>query len=338
LPRGIVAKVVESILEKNSKPNTDQVFTKKYGYEALKDSIIDSIDNINEECVQKTKLKNVWSPFPKKGVFLWPGIEDLMVELLTIGIDGKKYSDIVETVESFFNSYVNKELMKQTINWNKGEIPNTNADKRLDYNEIKIKSYIKEKLVCIMVHRLIVMNEALKNKDYNIKYPDLIDILKRITNRTTLIDNYFYTSLGLQGTSNDKSREIDDKSFKLDFINLFPHEYKFVKKVISVKKQENGNQLSEVDKKVIKKVFAINSIIDNWNKLNLDFNIDSENLTQNEFIRFLTSIEANSNESFAKQIYDDIVDLNIDDNHGTLVGFLYSFIESEEFSNTENSR
>lgn len=332
LPRGIVAKVVESIFKNNSKPNTDQVFPKKYGYEALKDSIIDSIDNINEECLKKAELKNVWTSFPKDGAFKWPGIEDFMNELLTIGIDDKKYPDIVKIAEDLFDSYIKGDLKTHSTSWNKGEIPNTNADSRLNYDEIKIKIYIKKKLVSIMVHRLIVINEALKSNESIIKYPDFIQILTNITNRKKLNDNYFYTSLGFHGSSKDKPVDINDKSFKLDLINLFPHEYKFVKKVISEKNQQSGSKLSEADMRVIKKVFAINSVKDNWNQLQLDFYHESSSLTLNDFISFLTSIEANSEKPFAKQIFDNIVDLDLDEvQNSTITGFIYSFLESDRF-------
>lgn len=332
LPRGIVAKVVASIMENTSKPNTDQVFTKKYGYEYLKDSIIDSIDNINEECLKNAKLKNVWTSFPKDGVFKWPGVENLMVELLTTGIDDKKYSDIVEIVEVLFDSYIKGDLKTHSAKWNRGKIPNTNANSRLSYDEIKIKTYIKEKLVSIMVHRLIVINEALKSNENVIKYPDFLQILTNITNRNKLNDNYFYTSLGFHGSSNDKPVDVNDKSFKLDLINLFPHEYKFVKNVISEKKQQSGSKLSEVDMRVIKKVFAINSVKDNWNHLQLDFRHDSSSLTLNDFISFLNSVEANSKKTFAKQIFDNILDLDLDEvQNSTITDFIYSFLESERF-------
>jgi len=114
LPRSIVAKLVEVIMNNTEKPNTDQVFTKKYGFDALKDLIIENIDKMNEECKKNEKSKSVWAPFPKEGVFKWGGVQNFIYQQLFE--ETNSFNEKVSKAKVLFDLYLNGNLEKNTIN------------------------------------------------------------------------------------------------------------------------------------------------------------------------------------------------------------------------------
>jgi len=317
LPRAIVAKVVQMISQETNKPNTDQVFSKKYGKDALKDMIIyeDYLTNINKECEKKDKLRNVHSPYPKKGVFEWPGISNLMEEFLRNqdDVNGDDYQGVINKVNTLFKDYVSGSLSKLTIDWKSGELPKNNRLKELNYDEDKIKKYVKDKLISILVHRLVVLNEAIKNNNI-IKYSDFIPILQNITNRATLTDNYFYTCLGFHGTSKDKEVDKNNNTFELELMNLFRHESAFVIQKIADNNDYDKITLSNDAKTLIKAIFDLDAVKNNWRKLNLSFNISGEVSFQN-FNSFISSVKDEKNKNFSGDILSEIDAVDFENNN-----------------------
>jgi hypothetical protein len=266
LPRGIVSKVVEVILRDSEKPNTDQIFTKKYGFEALKDSIIESIDSINKECLEKEKSKTVLAPFPKTGIFDWTGIPELMHALMHDRKD--EYSRHRAITESIFNKYLKGMLDKTTSNWNKGELPKPAMKSKIT------DSYFLGKLSGIMTHRLIAINKALKDEDFKVRYEDYIDIIKNISNISQINKGYFQTKLGFNGSEN-KEQAKENASFQIATKNLFPEELNYITSLLSEREKESSTKLlksinSELNE-FFKKILCELVTYENWEELGLEY-------------------------------------------------------------------
>lgn len=265
LPRGIVAKLAEVITSDTEKPNIDQVYTKKYGFDYLKDTVIESIERIDEECRSKAKSKTVLSPFPKTGIFDWTGIPELLFSLL---LDEKDlYSKHRNISESLFSQFVNGTLDKSTISWNNGELPKPAMKKKVS------NPYFLGKLSSIMTHRLIALNEALKNDDFVVNYSDYAEIIGNITNITQLDKGYFQTKLGFNGT------EIKDNEnpvgFRILFSNLFPEEISFITKTLAYRDNIIDNSLLKNINSDLNEFFTriLEDLItyESWDELKLDY-------------------------------------------------------------------
>lgn len=321
LPRSIVVKMVEVIMNNAEKPNTDQVFTKKYGYEALKDSIFESIEKINYECKEKEKLKNAWSPFPKEGIFKWQGVSNTIHDLMFNKND--EFEKQVNEAKTFFLCYEKNNLNLDTYGWNNGELTNTRQEG--DY-----VSNIKEKLAIIMAHRLIFLSEAIKTNNYKIEYSNYLEIIKSFTNLKSITQNYFTTKLGFSVSRFDKEKNKSNHYLKMKLINLFPHEILFVNE----KLKEKHNKY--VDKKLVDFNLCLNdffkeililegpTLYEIWNELELDFNpfqsqkkdldvgdsIDKNKLPTNLTVKnlrdFLESLINNYSSEFIQVIVDNI--------------------------------
>lgn len=266
LPRGIVAKLVEVIMGETEKPNADQVFTKKYGLDALRDSIIESIDNINMECKRREKTKTIWAPFPKMGLFTWPGMSDSIFALLKS--ENGEFKDIVEKAKAFFNLFERGMLKTNHDGWSSGKLPNTRQEG--DYI-----NKIKGKLANILAHRLIVLSEALKHDECKIFYGDFRAIMKSICNLSPGI-SYFSTKLGFNVNRNENPAEKAEHWYQINLINLFPHEYDYVyntnkDKINNAKEKSLKDDYPKLDK-IFKEILTDLSIYDVWeNVLKLDF-------------------------------------------------------------------
>lgn len=265
LPRGIVAKLVEVITSDTEKPNIDQVYTKKYGFDYLKDTIIESIEKINEECRSKTKSKTVLSPFPKTGIYVWSGVPELMFSLLHDKKD--QYSKHRNISDGIFNHYLKGTLDKSTIGWHNGELPKPAMKQKIT------DSYFLGKLSSIMTHRLIALNEALKNDDFVVNYTDYLEVIENITNITQLDKGYFQTKLGFNGTEIKENE--NSVGFRILFSNLFPEEISFVTKTLasrddiidnSLLKDVNSN-LNEFFIRILENLTTYES----WDELKLDY-------------------------------------------------------------------
>lgn len=269
LPRGIVAKVVEVILSNTEKPNTDQVFTKKYGFEALKDSIIESIEKINQECGIKEKTKTVWLPFPKKGPFEWNGVKNYIYELLFNNTE--EFESIKNNAENLFNKYLNNSLTISTSGWDNGMLLKP-AQKDKGDNVL----YIKGKLNNILVHRLIVLSEALRNDDLKVNYYEFQIIISKYSRLSNIDKGYFHTKLGFNGEEIKINEKDVEYYFKIKLKNLFPHEQSFIAEQLKAKSgikedafvKKNNPELDNW----FKKIFCELTTYENWDELHLDFN------------------------------------------------------------------
>lgn len=271
LPRVIVAKVVETIFIDAEKPNTDQVYTKKYGYEALKDSIIESIEKINEECAQKAKLRSAWAPFPKEGFFDGENINNLLNEMMFSqkhDFDERKGNAL-----ELFKKYQNNELAKNTFGWGNGSLPSPKMKAKCT------PDFFKKSLPNILVHRLIAINEALKDDNLRINYASYKSILDEICNIISPDKGYFQTKLGFNGTQNIREADKATHYFQIELINLFPHENQLIAdKLTSRKKSQLDRKLTEVDDGKLNSLFKRiltgedSTLYEIWNDLNLNFN------------------------------------------------------------------
>lgn len=211
LPRGIVAKAVEVIITTSEKPNTDQVFTKKYGETALKDSIIESIEKINSECDEKEKIKNQLFLIPRAGIFDKPGMRDLMVSLLTNRLS--EFEGRQKIANDLFNLYLKSQLTKSTEKWNKGILGKGTSFSR------PTEKFFLEKLVNIMVYRLITIDTAVENDYLRIYFDEFRDKISNFSG-VTGINNEFFYSIGFRLGNEQKN----DEYFSVKFANLLPHE------------------------------------------------------------------------------------------------------------------
>lgn len=274
LPRGIVAKVVEVILSNSEKPNTDQVLTKKYGFEALEDHILESIDKLNTECDNNSKQRNILKPFPKNGPFEWSGIPALMDELMFRDI--VEFNLIKSKAENLYQLFEEEKLSRNSPEWGAGELPSP----KMKTISKDIKTYFKGKLINIMVHRLIAINESIKNsynKIYCVKYQE--DVIGKITN-IDVVDKGYFNKLGFRCEGNQKNgKEKDgfseDAFQKIKMVNLFPHEKNFIFKLLRAESTLDENVLMkkfnpELDE-WFKKVFFEQITYENWEELSLDF-------------------------------------------------------------------
>ncbi|GAB1472703.1 hypothetical protein MASR2M69_01440 [Bacteroidota bacterium] len=318
LPRGIVAKLVEVITSDTEKPNIDQVYTKKYGFDYLKDTIIESIEKINEECRSKAKSKTVLSPFPKTGIYVWSGVPELMFSLLHDKKD--QYSKHRNISEGLFNHYLKGTLDKSTIGWNNGELPKPAMKKKIT------DSYFLEKLSIIMTHRMIALSEAVKNDNYTVFYDDHIRIIKKIkySKKEPQLDKvYFQTKLGFNGSEMIENE--NPVGFRILFSNLFPEEITFIIKHYNEQKSIYINKLLKDFNKKLDKFFKDILIqidtYENWADLNLDYDpyknqrviLDKGNMvdinmlpdfTLKDFIDFLHAVIKNYDKSYVSDIAD----------------------------------
>jgi len=283
LPRGIVAKVVETIYNNTSKPNTDQVFTKKYGYEALKDSIIDSIDNMNEECEQNEQIKKLLWPIPKNGIFGAPGISELMMSLLT---DRKsEYEEHKDQALDFFDLFTKNQLTKETRNWNKGIL-----GKGTSFSKPTEKFFL-EKFTNIMVYRLISIEFSLESDMQRINFDTFLEKIE-ICSKISGINNEFFYSLGFSRGDEGKN----DDYYHMSFSSFLPHESLFIEQKTR-EKYENSfvKDYPNLQDWVKTNLIAFDYLKLIWNNLRLNFdwykrNFDIETLTIAQLQAFFAHI------------------------------------------------
>ncbi|HRY31650.1 MAG TPA: hypothetical protein P5531_01640 [Bacteroidales bacterium] len=319
LPRGIVAKLAEVITSDTEKPNIDQVYTKKYGFDYLKDTIIESIEKINEECRSKSKSKTVLSPFPKTGIYVWSGVPELMFSLLHDKKD--QYYKHRNISDGIFNHYLKGTLVKSTIGWNNGELPKPAMKKKVT------DSYFLGKLSSIMTHRLIALNEALKNDDFVVHYTDYLEVIENLTNITQLDKGYFQTKLGFNGTEIKKNE--NPVGFRILFSNLFPEEISFITKTLASKDDIIDNSLlknvnSDLNEFFIR-ILEDLTTYESWEELKLDYdpylpqknNIDNGNpvstddlpdFSLKQLLDFLQALVANYDKEFIEPMVQLVTD------------------------------
>jgi hypothetical protein len=285
LPRGIVSKMVEVILNDSEKPGTDQVFTKKYGFDALRDNILESIEKINKECDSKIRLSTIIKPFPKEGPFNWHGIPDLMDELMFK--NSEEFNLIKSKAENIFQLYNEGQLNRNTSEWNAGELPSP----KMKTKSKDLKIYIKSKLVNIMAHRLIAINEAIKNdnnKIYTVEYQE--HVIGGITNVETVNKGYF-NKLGFSYEGRKKNYRGHNYIHENDFLtlrleSLFPHEKKFITEKLKSKSNLDENILMRDFNLELhnwfKRLFEDLVTYENWEELNLYFNPYSSQINRLE--------------------------------------------------------
>lgn len=318
LPRGIVAKLVSAILIDTYKPNSDEVYTKKYGYDALRDSIVESIEKLNEECSNKGKLKSAWAPFPKEGFFKGENINNLMHEMM-FG-QKKEFDLIAENALGLFNKYKDNQLTLNTSDWGTGSLPSPKMKNSCT------DDYFKKRLPNILVHRLIALDEALKSSDYRINYGSYRSIMSNISKLSSPDKGYFQTKLGFNGTEYSKEVDRNVHYFQIELINLFPYENQFL--ATKLKEMSNllldkqlkdiNSELDELFKKILKGEDA--TLYEIWEDLKLNFNpyksqeirlkegdeIDElklpDNLTLRNACDFFESLIKNYNQQFVPDI------------------------------------
>jgi len=322
LPRGIVAKLAEVITSDTEKPNIDQVYTKKYGFDFLKDTVIESIESINEECRSKAKSKTVLSPFPKTGIFRWTGIPELTFSLL---LDKKdQYSKHRKIAEGLFSQFVKGTLDKSTISWDNGELPKPDMKKKIT------DSYFLEKLSIIMTHRLIALSEAVKNNNYTVFYDDHISIIKKIKyskEEPQLNKGYFQTKLGFNGSEMIENE--NPVGFRILFSNLFPEEIGFITKTLASRDDIIDNSLLKNINSDLKEFFirilGDLATYESWDELQLDYdpylpqknNVDNGNpvstddlpdFTLKQLLNFLQALIDNYDKEFIEPIVELVLE------------------------------
>ena len=300
LPRGIVAKVVEVIMSNTEKPNTDQVFTKKYGFDALKDCIIESIEKINYECAEKEYIRTQLFPIPRTGIFDKPGMRDLMISLLTNRLT--EFDNRKEIALHLFNLYSTNQLNILTEKWNKGIL-----GKGASFSKPTEKFFL-EKIINIMVYRLISIDVALENDYYRIYFDDFLD---KISNFSSIegINNEFFYSLGFQIGNESKNNEF----FSLKLSNLLPHE----SLIIDQKRSERYKNLKVSSYKYLYQwtqntILNYNYLGSIWKELNIkEFdwfkkNFDKNNITISQLQTFFAHLYANSMKPLIYKVIEHI--------------------------------
>lgn len=313
LPRGIVAKLVEVIMSDSEKPNYDQVITKKYGFVALEDYIIESIGKINEECHLNAKRKTVILPFPKIGIFNGPGIPDLMHGLFH---NKEEYSKYLMISQGFFNNYLDNNLTLDTLQWDQGQLVQPRKIQTMSTD------YFLSKLSIIMAHRLIVLEQALQDSSYEILYEDYFNRIKNFTKCKTIGKGYIQTKLGFR--IEEKIENGIGVGCKILFENLFPEEICFVTTTLlrqsdTLLKDYNSG-LDSFFKQVLLELITYES----WDSLNLGFDPYEEqrgdidngsdisicNLTSctlKQLIEFLQSLVSNINDELILPLIEKVV-------------------------------
>lgn len=297
LPRGIVGKVVELIINSEGKPFTDQIFTKKYGFEALKDSIIDSIEVINSECKEKEKVKNQLIPMPKTGIFDQPGISDLMNTLLSTRLNEFKERELIAI--NLYNLYLESKLSLNTEKWNKGIL-----GKGTSFSN-PAEAFFLKKIVNVMVYRLITIDITLLNPDNRVHFDVFKDTISRFS-RITGVDNPFFYSIGFS-----RNEQQSNKYFSPQLTNLLPHESLIVEARMSEKNQNllltNYPQLSRWVEESILNYDYLGKI---WKALKISKfdwfkrTFDKKTITISQLITFFAHLYANyTDPQLAKVFY-----------------------------------
>lgn len=311
LPREIVAKIIETTIQE--KISLSQVFTKKWGDIALKYSIEDRIEEINNECKEKARSKVVLSAFPKTGIFGWTGIPGLMHELLNSRIE--EYKEHRTKTYKFYSEFCQGVLDYNSNGWKSGELPKPDMKSKIT------PSYFLGKLAGIMTHRMIVIHQALKDDDFKVSFSNYQEIIGNFTNISNIDKGYFQTKLGFNGTViNPADKEYS--YFKLSMINLFPEEISFIADNLSEKETESRDTPLEDENvelhKFIVNILCNNKTYENWDELGLNFNpylnaeaidegkeITAEDLkpiSKNQLKNFLKSLLDNSSNEFVEDI------------------------------------
>lgn len=329
LPRGIITKLVEVIMTDAEKPNTDQVFTKKYGKDALKDFIVESIEKIKDECHLNEKQKTAFIPIPANGIFGWPGVREMIIAL-----DKNEMKNIVEKAKYFYKKFQEGELNFNSQEWNKGKLVNTR--KEGDY-----VGRVKKSLVNIMTYRLIILKQALKNKTCHLyvnneESNNFEQSITNISKHSTPIDkNFLVTKLGFNVS--EGKIEKDKYFIEIHLVNLFPHEYDFIFNIEREKEREKENEKLDNTKhpnllSAFKEILSDKAIYETWEDLHLDFNpyndaiknkiergknlhpnnFDTTSFTVKNLRDFFQSLINNYSEVSIPQIVERISDLILD--------------------------
>ncbi|NVO03157.1 MAG: hypothetical protein HXX09_10710 [Bacteroidetes bacterium] len=318
LPREVVGKIIKTTIQEEIP--LSHVFTKKVGYEELKNNIEDRIDEINLECRKKEKSKSVYSHFPKAGVFNWPSIPGLMNDLMNSR--QKVYYEARKQSMELFELYRQKQLTIETKNWKKGELPSLQKKNSVE------QGYFLDKLPKILTHRLIAIDQACKHPEFKIMTQEYLDILKYFTNISAINKSYFTSKLGFNGTDYDV---IDPQYnyFQISFENLFPEEINII--INELSKNKEDLLLKDFNNDLY--LFFSNILCDlktyeNWDELKLDFNpyidksyIDnkgeitlsqiSKDLTFKKLENFLLSLINNYSNSFVEDIAIIVTNIGI---------------------------
>ncbi|OFY91351.1 MAG: hypothetical protein A2266_09245 [Bacteroidetes bacterium RIFOXYA12_FULL_40_10] len=326
LPRGIVAKLAEVITSDTEKPNIDQVYTKKYGFDYLKDTIIESIERINEECKVKEESKSMWMPFPIKGIFGGQMIPTLLFELFYH--NSGEYHIMVNRALGFYDYFLREQSLKANTFWN-GELISPRQK-----NKISSEEFLK-RLPIILTYRLLAL-QFFSKTDNKIIIPISTwrEILNNISNlRPDDFTKDFNTKLGMHVERNVSKKLTTQITYQIQAKNLFPHEIEFIRSIkFNYEDFFTNNSLNEEQSSLFKEFIIKGGMIlyESWNELLLDYNpykgyenlieneakvinIDNEILNYKNFIGFLRSIFANFNidpDGF-RLIISDIISSNV---------------------------
>jgi len=268
LPRDIVSKISCLLLKTEIK--ISHVFTKKVGYERLKFGIYDRTLEMNIECSENEKRKTIFKPIPKLGIFGWRGVNDLVYNLMTK--DNETYAKCWEEAFLFFGNFLSGNLSPSFINWNGGKLPTPKKEKSVT------DSYILKRLSVIFTHRLLIINQALANKE-NIIDADNYEtaVLKPISKIASFDKGYITTKLGFNTTPYENIQN-EVSGFKIEFKNLFPEEILFIadyhKKQFNIPGPENNliRHQYPMLSGWFYKILSDLEIYESWDELGLDFN------------------------------------------------------------------
>jgi len=307
LPRDIVAKTIGLLLKEDIP--VSHIFTKKVGFEALRYSIQDRVLEIKQDCKEFERLKALFRPIPREGIFKWPSVPDMIIDLMTE--QKGAFQSISIQAEQLFKMFQLGQLHIDSPGWNRGELPSTKMKGSIS------KSFLSNKLPAILTHRLMVIDLALNNASRIVfaeEYESRV-LQKNVCKSGTLDKGYLTSKLGFSVSLASKNQL---NNFTIELRNLFPNEIAYVSRRISEKEKDGQLILHKELHNWFLEILTQLDTYENWEELGLPFNlyqhasIDargnilssdiSEDLTINALAQFLQSLIDNFSNPFVEKI------------------------------------
>ena len=308
LPRAAVSSLVKEVDEAGIPYHL--LLSKANGEDFLKLDFKEKLPDIIRTCRENEKKKKMFKPFPSDGIFEGLSVPSIMLKLTTE--KRTTFDEIVNKATKFFNDYKNGSLSIDTMDWNQGKLP---SQKKVNNTT---EAYLIAILPNILAHRLIVIDNALKSGNNKINIIDYErDVLIKIGNIAKLNKGYLTTKLGFSATKKEKS-------FVIDFKNIFLHEQKYFENNTKEKNSESLNNYKEVKDWFLSILIDLNTY-KIWDELNLSYtpyinpsSIDrdgcilsaniQENLTITNLIDFLKALKTHFSIESVSRTLDVAID------------------------------
>ncbi|MCP9769408.1 hypothetical protein EGI22_16010 [Lacihabitans sp. LS3-19] len=209
----IITNVSRQIISAILKISLKDLYPKNMGKEALREFIINDIDRIKEECLEKANSKRIRCFGPKMGFFEIPEVWNQVQNLIES-----------DEFEYFWNNSALKGLNNFNI-YNKivgftGTLIKTEDKKRKVFTIDKIEAYLRD--ICIF--RLLLLSKYIDHtiSDGNFDH-DIFetDVLNKICKRK--FNTNFLNGIGIHATFNKI-----DAIYKIQLKNLFPQEVRWI--------------------------------------------------------------------------------------------------------------